>query len=38
LAHASETVLPTGEMMPKPVTTTLRFDKVTPNTGDICSR
>src|SRR3954452_12861293 len=26
LPHASATVLPTGEMRPSPVTTTLRFD------------
>ncbi len=30
LAQASATVLPTGEMMPNPVMTTLRRDKLPP--------
>jgi len=29
-SHASETVLPTGEIMPNPVMATLRLDKTTP--------
>src|SRR3569832_1046091 len=34
LLHAPSTVLPTGEMMPRPVKTTRRFDKRLPQMGE----
>jgi hypothetical protein len=37
LAQASATLLPTGETMPKPVTTTLRRDKVISSDDGECS-